>query len=130
MIPLTEELEHEAQITARVLERVPGEQLTWKPHPKSMTLGQLALHTAMIPSGIPRILSVDDFEADPARLANPPQPASHAEIMQAFHEALPGGPRISRRIDRGARRSHLARACRRARSHVPTARVGRAQHPV
>ena len=34
-----QELEQEAQTTRRVLERVPGDQLAWKPHDKSMSLG-------------------------------------------------------------------------------------------
>ena len=47
--PLLQELEHEAQTTRRVLERVPEEHLGWKPHPKSYSLGQLALHVAQLP---------------------------------------------------------------------------------
>ena len=44
---LLQELEQEAQTTRRVLELVPDAQLGWKPHPKSMSLGQLALHVAV-----------------------------------------------------------------------------------
>lgn len=40
------EIEQEAAITRRLLERVPEEYFGWRPHPKSMTLGQLALHVA------------------------------------------------------------------------------------
>ena len=36
----------EAQTTRRVLERVPDDQLTWRPHEKARTLGELALHVA------------------------------------------------------------------------------------
>jgi uncharacterized damage-inducible protein DinB len=36
-------------ITRRLLERVPDDKFEWKPHPKSMTLGQLAQHVATIP---------------------------------------------------------------------------------
>ena len=43
------ELEQEAATTRRVLERVPADKLTWKPHDKSMSLGQLAMHVASIP---------------------------------------------------------------------------------
>jgi DNA topoisomerase VI subunit B len=43
---LVAELEQEAQTTRRILERVPFDKLEWKPHPKSMTLGELALHVA------------------------------------------------------------------------------------
>jgi len=49
---LLQELDQEAQTTRRVLERVPQEHLSWKPHPKAMTLGQLAMHVAMIPGGV------------------------------------------------------------------------------
>jgi uncharacterized damage-inducible protein DinB len=47
-----QELDQEAQTTRRVLERVPQEHLGWKPHLKSMTLGQLARHVTMIPGGV------------------------------------------------------------------------------
>ena len=44
-----QELKMEAETTRRVLERVPEHQLTWRPHAKSMSLGQLALHVATLP---------------------------------------------------------------------------------
>jgi hypothetical protein len=47
--PLLAELEQEADNTRRVLERVPADRLGWRPHPKSMTLGELALHVAQVP---------------------------------------------------------------------------------
>ena len=56
------EMDQEAQTTRRVLERVPGDKLSWKPHTKSMSLGQLALHVATIPGGVAQILSNDSFE--------------------------------------------------------------------
>jgi uncharacterized damage-inducible protein DinB len=49
---MLQELEQEAATTRRVLERVPGDKLGWKPHPKSMSLGQLALHVAQMPGNI------------------------------------------------------------------------------
>jgi uncharacterized damage-inducible protein DinB len=88
MTSLTSELEQEAQITRRVLERVPEDRLTWKPHAKSMTLGQLALHTATIPGGIAQVAANDAFQLDPARFGNSPQPASLAEIMQAQESSV------------------------------------------
>jgi uncharacterized damage-inducible protein DinB len=45
-----QEFEHEAKTTRRVLERVPTDKLAWKPHPKSMSLGELALHVAASPT--------------------------------------------------------------------------------
>jgi uncharacterized damage-inducible protein DinB len=47
-----QEFDHEAKTTRRVLERVPADKFNWKPHPKSMSLGQLAMHTAMTPGMI------------------------------------------------------------------------------
>ncbi|MDQ2979102.1 MAG: DinB family protein, partial [Acidobacteriota bacterium] len=51
---LLDELEREARPTRKILARVPGDKLAWKPHPKSMTLGQLAGHVAGIPGGMAR----------------------------------------------------------------------------
>lgn len=45
---LVSELAHEGATTRKLLERLPGEHLAWKPHPKSMTLGQLGSHLAEI----------------------------------------------------------------------------------
>lgn len=86
MTSFTAELDQEAQITTRLLERLPEDRLTWKPHPKSMTLGQLALHTATIPGGIAKVSAADIFELDPSRFGNLPQPASVAEIAKAFED--------------------------------------------
>ena len=46
------EFDQEAQTTKRVLERIPDEKLTWKPHPTSFSLGQLAMHIASGPGQI------------------------------------------------------------------------------
>ncbi|HEY0284521.1 MAG TPA: hypothetical protein VGC23_03970, partial [Vicinamibacterales bacterium] len=54
---LLQELEHEARTTRRVLERVPGDRLTWKPHEKARTLGELALHVAAVPGGVAMLIA-------------------------------------------------------------------------
>src|SRR5687768_18548033 len=59
---LLQELEQEAQTTRRVLERVPGDRLAWKPHAKSMSLGQLALHVASLPGAIAEMSSQSPFQ--------------------------------------------------------------------
>ncbi len=46
---LLPEFDREMTTTRKLLERVPDEKFDWKPHPKSMTLGQLAQHVATIP---------------------------------------------------------------------------------
>lgn len=56
------ELEQESQATKRVLERVPQDKLAWRPHPKSFSLGQLALHIAQGPAQIIGMAKLDSIE--------------------------------------------------------------------
>ena len=46
---LVPEFDHEMTTTRKLLERVPEEKFEWKPHAKSMSLGQLAQHVATLP---------------------------------------------------------------------------------
>lgn len=82
------ELDQEAQTTRRVLERIPEDRLGWKPHEKSMSLGQLAHHVATIPGEIAKVLAADTF--DFSRIANnQPAPAeSRAGLLRSFEESL------------------------------------------
>ena len=82
-----QELVQEAKATRRLLERVPEGRLTWKPHPKSMTLGQLALHLANINGGISGMGMQDAYSIEPSAFLNP-QPASTADILAAFEKGL------------------------------------------
>jgi uncharacterized damage-inducible protein DinB len=79
------ELNQEAATTRRVLERVPEKSLGWKPHPKSMSLGQLALHVATTPGGVARMVTGDAVE-----LPQFTQPAatSTAELLAAFDSGI------------------------------------------
>ena len=43
------EFDHETATTRTLLERVPEDKAEWKPHEKSMSLGQLAMHIANLP---------------------------------------------------------------------------------
>jgi uncharacterized damage-inducible protein DinB len=78
------ELELEAPSTRRVLERIPDDQLAWRPHPKSMSLGALALHIAGTPAGVAKIASMDTAEAPGFGTR---EPASKAEILATFEQA-------------------------------------------
>src|SRR5438270_4767699 len=46
---LLTEFDHEMGMTRRLLERVPDDKLSWKPHTKSMSLGGLATHLSNLP---------------------------------------------------------------------------------
>jgi uncharacterized damage-inducible protein DinB len=82
------ELEQEAQTTRRVLERVPEDQLRWKPHEKSMTLGQLAHHVADTPGEIARFIEKDEFDFGVFDGLRQPAAESKAHLMQVFEENL------------------------------------------
>jgi len=78
------EFETQAPITRKFLERLPEDKFTWKPHDKSMTAGQLALHLATVPGSIVKFV-----QSNPAQVPtsfNAPQPASRAEVLKAFDE--------------------------------------------
>ena len=79
---LLAEFETQAPITRRFLERLPEDKLTWKPHEKSMTAGQLAYHIAATPGGVVRFVQTNPAQAPD--FAKFPQPASCDEILQDF----------------------------------------------
>jgi uncharacterized damage-inducible protein DinB len=80
------EFEKQAPITRRFLERLPEDKLTWKPHAKSMSAGQLAYHLAFVPGGVIRF--VQNNPAQAPEFANFPQPASRQEILKLFEENI------------------------------------------
>ena len=83
---LLAEFEIQAPITRRFLERLPENKLTWKPHEKSMTAGQLAYHLAFTPGGVIRFVQNNPAEAPD--FANFPQPASRDEVLKLFDEGV------------------------------------------
>jgi uncharacterized damage-inducible protein DinB len=79
------ELEQEAAHTRRVLERIPDQHLEWRPHPKSYTLGQLALHVATLSASVAELAMQNP--ATPPQFVQP-QPASSAELVPALERSL------------------------------------------
>jgi uncharacterized damage-inducible protein DinB len=79
---LLAELEQESHTTARVLERIPQAHLSWKPHPKSMSLGQLALHVATIPGNVAELGSIDTVPEPPQFIQA--EAATAAELVPAL----------------------------------------------
>jgi len=80
------EFEEQAPVTRRFLERLPEDRLTWKPHEKSMSAGQLALHIARTPGGIVRFVQQNPAQAPDFK--NVPQPSSLTEILGVFEESV------------------------------------------
>jgi uncharacterized damage-inducible protein DinB len=85
---LIPEYDLEMANTRRVLERVPDEHLSWQPHAKSMSMGQLAGHLAMLPALGTFFLTQDSL--DIATLPQPPAPGSAREILDAFDQNVAG----------------------------------------
>jgi uncharacterized damage-inducible protein DinB len=88
---LLAELEQEAQTTRRVLERVPDRQLGFRPHEKSMTLGQLALHVATTPGNVAEISRMSPVPVPKFEQASA---ASAAEALAALEESLAKARRV------------------------------------
>ena len=82
---LLAELEQEAATTRRVLERIPQAHLSWKPHPKSMSLGQLALHVATVPGNVAELAAADTPEP-PSFIQ--PEAATTAELVPALVDSI------------------------------------------
>ncbi|HEY3204508.1 MAG TPA: DinB family protein [Thermoanaerobaculia bacterium] len=80
------ELEEEAQTTRRVLERVPDDQLNWRPHEKARTLGELALHVAIVPGGVAELVASPSPAQAPQFVD--PSPTSVAELIPALDQSI------------------------------------------
>src|SRR2546426_10415527 len=90
------EMDQEAQATRRLLERVPEDKLSWKPHPKSFSLGQIALHVAQVPGGVStmatqEVCEMPQFEQKEAE--------NRAEILQTFERSLSTAREVLSQMD-------------------------------
>ena len=94
---MLDEFEIQARVTRKFLERLPEDKLTWKPHEKSMTAGQLAYHLATVPGGIVRF--VQNNPAQVPQSFNFPQPASRDEILKAFDDSIAAVRELLPRFD-------------------------------
>jgi uncharacterized damage-inducible protein DinB len=79
------ELDQEAQTTKRVLDRIPENKLAWRPHPKSFSLGQLALHVASAPGNVAAIAAQDTVEAPNFAQA---EAKNRQEVLDTFSKSL------------------------------------------
>ena len=77
------EIDQEAPATRRLLEIVPDDKLQWRPHPKAMSLGQLAMHVAQTQGGVAEGTN-SEFISAPDFIHN--EGTSRAEILSTFEE--------------------------------------------
>ena len=84
---LLQEFTQEAKSTRRMLERIPADKFDWRPHPKSMPLGQLAVHVAEIPGMFiegPLLTEEMDFVK---QKYSPVKPSTTEELL-AYHDQV------------------------------------------
>lgn len=97
--PIIRELEAEGKTTLRVLERVPEAKLSWKPHERSSSLGQLAHHVASIPGNIAAMAAADHFDIGSS--GKPPEPKTNAEILETLRQSLGKAKALLSEVDDG-----------------------------
>ena len=85
LIPLfLKELQDEAAITRKMLERVPFDKFDWKPHRKSMSLDNLTVHIAELSSW--PAMTLQTSELDFGKMEYKPTKVNSLEELQALQE--------------------------------------------
>jgi len=81
------DLERELEVTRKVLSAVPEGKASWKPHEKSMSLGQLAIHIATMPGWMLASIAADVLDmASAPRM--PTQYKDVAELLGIFDKTV------------------------------------------
>ncbi|HVZ24806.1 MAG TPA: DinB family protein [Sediminibacterium sp.] len=78
------EFEQEAITTRKMLTRVPNDRYDWQPHPKSMTVRQLATHIAELPAWLDMTFKTE--ELDFAVSIYQPHPIHNTNELVAYME--------------------------------------------
>lgn len=84
---LLPEFDREMALTRRALERVPDDRLDFAPHPRSMTLRQLAGHLAWLPYWVVEAMQRTEFDwrrGDPV----PEPPAARDALLAQFDDRV------------------------------------------
>jgi uncharacterized damage-inducible protein DinB len=84
------EIEQEMAQTRKTLARVPDDKFSYKPHEKSMEMGALALHIAMMADWGADTLVSDDFDVAPVNgpAYQMPTAKTSAELLALFDKAV------------------------------------------
>ena len=99
------QLEREAAISRRALERVPEGRPDWKPHERSMPLGYLSALVATIPYWIAMMITQDELDLNPPGGGGykPPATGTSRELLQAHEHSVSA----AREALRGTNDAHL-----------------------
>lgn len=86
--PLLQELDQEIANTRKVLARVPMDQYNWKPHERSLSMGDLSNHLARLPAWGAATLQYDWLDLDPTLGGFvPPPPAEDMEGLLGIFDS-------------------------------------------
>ena len=80
------ELDQEAEITKRLLDIIPEDKLSWRPHPKAQSLGELAMHSAALQGNVAE-LGKSDSEEGP-NFPPDAEATTRSQILETFAESL------------------------------------------
>ncbi len=80
------ELEREAKPARILIERLPQDQLAWRPDPKSRTLTELAWHMTSIPGVVSEM--VQKPEQERSQVPWPPRPDSVSAMLDGFDGSI------------------------------------------
>jgi uncharacterized damage-inducible protein DinB len=86
----SEELESEAAITKKMLERIPDDKFGWQPHPKSMTIKRLTTHISDLPNWIAMALTTDELDFQNSNWEEPDVNTT-AELLANLAKAVTNG---------------------------------------
>jgi uncharacterized damage-inducible protein DinB len=92
---LLSELERESTTTEAILRRVPADKLDWRPHEKSMTLGDLAWHIASIPRRAAQLVEAGTFDLGTAG----PSARGTGDFVERLRESVDEAKRIVGALD-------------------------------
>ncbi len=96
------EFDHETATTRLLLERVPADKVDWKPHVKSMSIGQLAMHIANLPQWATITFERIEFDANPPdgpRITTP-EFQSRSQLLQFYDTGVSAArPLLARMTD-------------------------------
>ena len=82
---LLSEFQQEAKGTRKLLERVPFDKADWKPHPKSMSLKELASHVAEIPDWMNKTIEAEELDFAKSGY-KAPDPKSTEDLLKLFDD--------------------------------------------
>ena len=87
------QLEREAALSKKALQRVPDGKADWKPHEKSMPLGYLSTLVACMPDWIAMTIDRDELDLKPpsGQGYKPPATDTNAKLLAAHDECVGRG---------------------------------------